>query len=267
MVQAFNTVFSMPVFPVRPEARIDIVNADWVGRAMFELHRRPGEVRLLSPLRWRGVAAELARSPRRWPRWVAARQMIDSAAAWAPRSSRSIRSPACRSATRRPTSGRCSKSSCPTSRSTPCSITHVRSKTPGFATDELPRVRRALRRVVSRAEVPLPLPAFAGATDARGRPDRSEPVSEKTPEKKQRKVRTFGDQRLHPKSLTVPKRKPPRSTPCGSRLSLDVRGLLDDLRASVEKKRQRNTFVGLFKDIGRVSASTASASTPTPTVR
>ncbi|HJK90390.1 MAG TPA: SDR family oxidoreductase, partial [Polyangiaceae bacterium LLY-WYZ-15_(1-7)] len=40
MVQAFNTVFSTPVFPIRPEARLDIVNADWVGKAMFEIFRK-----------------------------------------------------------------------------------------------------------------------------------------------------------------------------------------------------------------------------------
>jgi thioester reductase-like protein len=39
MVRAFNTVFDLPVFPIRPEARVDIVNADWVGRAMFEIFR------------------------------------------------------------------------------------------------------------------------------------------------------------------------------------------------------------------------------------
>ena len=39
MVRAFNTVFSMPFFPIRPEARVDIVNGDWVGRAIFQLHR------------------------------------------------------------------------------------------------------------------------------------------------------------------------------------------------------------------------------------
>ncbi|MBX3250292.1 MAG: SDR family oxidoreductase [Myxococcales bacterium] len=39
MVQAFNTVFDLPAFPIRPTARVDIVNADWVGRAMFEIFR------------------------------------------------------------------------------------------------------------------------------------------------------------------------------------------------------------------------------------
>jgi thioester reductase-like protein len=39
MVRAFNTVFDLPVFPIRPDARVDIVNADWVGRAMFEIFR------------------------------------------------------------------------------------------------------------------------------------------------------------------------------------------------------------------------------------
>ncbi len=43
MVRAFNAVFSMPVFPVRPDARVDICNADWVGKAIFELHRKPAQ--------------------------------------------------------------------------------------------------------------------------------------------------------------------------------------------------------------------------------
>ncbi len=73
MVQAFNTVFSMPVFPVRPEARIDIVNADWVGRAMFELHRRPAKYDcyhlsggVASP-QAREIAKEMAKVGRRAP--------------------------------------------------------------------------------------------------------------------------------------------------------------------------------------------------------
>ncbi len=40
MVQAFNTIFELPLFPIRPEARVDIVNADWVGKAIFELHKK-----------------------------------------------------------------------------------------------------------------------------------------------------------------------------------------------------------------------------------
>lgn len=40
MVRAFNTVFQLPVFPIDPEARVDIVNADWVGKAIFEIHRK-----------------------------------------------------------------------------------------------------------------------------------------------------------------------------------------------------------------------------------
>jgi len=41
MIRAFNTVFTLPAFPIRPEARVDIVNADWVGRAIAEIHRKP----------------------------------------------------------------------------------------------------------------------------------------------------------------------------------------------------------------------------------
>lgn len=73
MVQAFNTVFSMPVFPVRPDARIDIVNADWVGRAMFELHRRKAKHDcyhlsggVASP-RAKEIADEMAKVGRRAP--------------------------------------------------------------------------------------------------------------------------------------------------------------------------------------------------------
>ncbi len=40
MVRAFNTVFQLPVFPIHPDARVDIVNADWVGKAIFEIHRK-----------------------------------------------------------------------------------------------------------------------------------------------------------------------------------------------------------------------------------
>jgi thioester reductase-like protein len=41
MVRAMSWLADLPVLPVRPEARVDIVNADWVGRALAELHLAP----------------------------------------------------------------------------------------------------------------------------------------------------------------------------------------------------------------------------------
>jgi len=38
MVRAMSWLADLPAVPVRPETRLDIVNADWVGRAIAELH-------------------------------------------------------------------------------------------------------------------------------------------------------------------------------------------------------------------------------------
>ena len=41
MVRAFCVLADMPVLPFGPEGRVDIVNADWVGKAIAELHMNP----------------------------------------------------------------------------------------------------------------------------------------------------------------------------------------------------------------------------------
>ena len=38
MVRAFNTVFELPAFPIQPDARVDIANADWAGSALGTIH-------------------------------------------------------------------------------------------------------------------------------------------------------------------------------------------------------------------------------------
>ncbi|MEM1415164.1 MAG: SDR family oxidoreductase [Myxococcota bacterium] len=63
MVRAFNTVFQLPAFPIRPNARVDIVNANWVGEALFRLHRDPagaGETYHLSAGRHSAEAHDIA---------------------------------------------------------------------------------------------------------------------------------------------------------------------------------------------------------------
>lgn len=41
MVRAFCLIVDLPVVPLPPEVRLDIVNADWVGRAIASLHTKP----------------------------------------------------------------------------------------------------------------------------------------------------------------------------------------------------------------------------------
>ncbi|MEO0325675.1 MAG: SDR family oxidoreductase [Myxococcota bacterium] len=72
MVRAFNTIFQLPAFPVRPTARVDIVNANWVGEALFRLHRDPaaaGETYHLSGGRHAATAGQLANAMREHAGW------------------------------------------------------------------------------------------------------------------------------------------------------------------------------------------------------
>ena len=41
MVRAFCTLADMPVLPFDSKGRVDIVNADWVGKAIADLHMNP----------------------------------------------------------------------------------------------------------------------------------------------------------------------------------------------------------------------------------
>lgn len=70
-------------------------------------------------------------------------------------------------------------------------------------------------------------------------------MSKKTPEKKPRKVNVWRP-KAPPEEPKVEETIEPASSG-----TLDVRGLLDDLRASVEKK-DKDTFIGLLRDMGRV---------------
>lgn len=79
MVRAFCVLVDLPVVPFSAEGRIDIVNADWVGRAIAELHRQAvkHEIYHLSSGRASKSAGEIAQAlvegtGRRPPRFSAA---------------------------------------------------------------------------------------------------------------------------------------------------------------------------------------------------
>src|SRR5260370_34049918 len=42
MVQAFNVLAQMPVLPLRPHDKIDIVPANYVGKAIVTIHQKEG---------------------------------------------------------------------------------------------------------------------------------------------------------------------------------------------------------------------------------
>src|SRR5260370_39064571 len=44
MVQAFSVLASLPVLPLRPADRIDIVPADYVGKAIVTIHQKKSPV-------------------------------------------------------------------------------------------------------------------------------------------------------------------------------------------------------------------------------
>ncbi len=81
MVRAFCTLSDMPIVPFDPSGRLDIVNADWVGRAVAEIHMKDEPSHDIYHLssgtssRTIGeVAGAVARAANTSPRFVAALQ-------------------------------------------------------------------------------------------------------------------------------------------------------------------------------------------------
>jgi len=78
MVRAFCTLAELPALPFRPDIRVDIVNSDFVGRALVELHmkeRTAHDTYHLSAGKSSKTAAEIvdalvARTGKRPPRFV-----------------------------------------------------------------------------------------------------------------------------------------------------------------------------------------------------
>lgn len=77
MVQAMSWLVDLPVVPMRGDSRVDIVNADWVGRTLAELHVAPslahdcyhltaGEGSVTAEAVGRAVADDLGRRPQRF---------------------------------------------------------------------------------------------------------------------------------------------------------------------------------------------------------
>lgn len=77
MVQAMSWLVDLPVVPMRGDSRVDIVNADWVGRAIAELHVAPtlahdcyhltaGEGAVTAEAVGQAIAADLGRRPQRF---------------------------------------------------------------------------------------------------------------------------------------------------------------------------------------------------------
>ena len=65
MVRAFCTIADLPMVPLRPDTRLDIVNADWVGPAIAQIHRDPDpahDTYHLSSGRHSRTAHEIARA-------------------------------------------------------------------------------------------------------------------------------------------------------------------------------------------------------------
>ncbi len=65
MVRAFCVIADLPIVPIDPDCRIDIVNADYVGRAIAHIHRTPApahEIYHLSSGRQSRTVGEIART-------------------------------------------------------------------------------------------------------------------------------------------------------------------------------------------------------------